>query len=44
MIKTISVPGWPETEKRIAALPEVQKQKYEELKFEYGYRGSDPTM
>ena len=35
MIKTINVPTWEEIEQRIAALPETQKQKYEELKAQF---------
>ena len=35
MIKTITVPTWPDIEQRIAALPEEQKKKYEGLKEAY---------
>lgn len=35
MIKEIKVVGWPEIEQKINALPEEQKQKYQELKKQF---------
>lgn len=42
MIKEIKVAGWPEIEQKINALPEEQKQKYQELKKQFEEETSKP--